>query len=90
MFLFILFIVTVSSFFRYEWQHRGSKHIHGFIWSEVAPHMEILDWSNSSNVQLAKILLDKYATAWNTRDIHRHNIMVPQSLNFDPFLLNTS
>jgi len=51
--------------------------------------MEILDWSNSSNVQLAKIFFDKYVTTWNLRDIHLHNIMVPRSLNDDPYLLNT-
>lgn len=76
-------------FFIYEWKHRGSAHIHGFLWLEGAPRMEILNWSNSANVQLAKIFFDKYVTTWNPRDIHCHNIMVPRRLNDDPCLLNT-
>ena len=50
--------------------------------------MEILDWLNASHVQLIKRFFDIYVTAWNPHDIHRHNIMVPRSLNDDPFLLN--
>jgi len=64
-------------------------HIHGFLWLEGAPDMEILDWSNSSDVQLAKMFFNKYVTARNPRDIHRCNIMVRRSLNDDPCLLNT-
>lgn len=64
-------------YFIYEWKHKGSAHIHGFIWLEGAPDMEILDCSNSSDVQLANMFFDKYVTAWNLHDIHRHNIMVP-------------
>lgn len=63
-------------YFRYEWQHRGSAHIHGFLWLEGAPDMEILHWSNSFDVQLEKMFFDKYVTAWNPCDIHHHNIMV--------------
>jgi len=50
--------------------------------------MEILDWSNSSDVQLAKIFFNKYVTSWNPRDLNCRNIMVPRSLNDDPCLLN--
>lgn len=50
--------------------------------------MERLYWSNGSDVKLVKRFFYKYVTAWNPRDIHRHNIMVPQSLNDDPCLLN--
>jgi len=64
--------------------------MHGFLWLEGAPDMEILDWSNSFDVQLANIFFDKYVTAWNPCDIHRRNIIVPRTLNDDPFLLNTS
>jgi hypothetical protein len=31
---------------RYEWKHRGSKHVHGFIWLNGAPNMEAIDWNN--------------------------------------------
>ena len=32
--------VNVKDFWcRYEWQHRGSPHVHGFIWIKGAPNM---------------------------------------------------
>lgn len=31
---------------RYEWQHRGFLHVHGFIWIEGAPNVDKIDWSN--------------------------------------------
>lgn len=31
---------------RYEWQHRGSPHVHGFIWLEGAPNIDNLNWGN--------------------------------------------
>jgi hypothetical protein len=31
---------------RYEWQHRGSSHIHGFLWLEDAPDVDKLDLKN--------------------------------------------
>ena len=51
--------------------------------------MERLDWSNDFDLQLVKRFFDNYVTAWNPREIHCHNVMVPGSLNYDPFLLNT-
>jgi hypothetical protein len=62
---YILFLI------RYEWQHRGSAHIHGFLWLQDAPNMERLDWSNPSDVHAAKTYFDRYVTAWNPRDMHR-------------------
>ena len=32
--------------FRYEWQHRGSAHVHGFIWLKGVPKMDNIDWNN--------------------------------------------
>lgn len=32
--------------FRYEWKHRGSPYVHGFLWINGAPNMNIIDWSN--------------------------------------------
>ena len=51
--------------------------------------MERLDWSNPSDVHGAKTYFDRYVTAWNPREIHRRNIMVPRSINDDPCLFNT-
>ena len=30
----------------YEWKHRGSTHIDGFIWLADAPNMDTLDWED--------------------------------------------
>jgi ATP-dependent DNA helicase PIF1 len=89
LFFSAIYIYYIFFFFRYEWQHRGSAHIHGFLWLQGAPNMERLDWSNPSDVHGAKTYFDRYVTAWNPRDIHRRNIMVPRSINDDPCLLNT-
>lgn len=37
--------------FRYEWQHRGSSHIHGFVWIDDAPDVSTLDLQNVDSVQ---------------------------------------
>ena len=37
---FLIFFVCIPC--RYELQHRGSTHIHGFIWLEDAPNMDTL------------------------------------------------
>ena len=31
---------------RYEWQHHGSPHVHGFLWLDGAPNMDTINWSN--------------------------------------------
>lgn len=31
---------------RYEWQHRGSLHVHGFPWKHGAQNIDNIDWSN--------------------------------------------
>lgn len=37
--------------FRYEWQHRGSSHVHGLIWLEGAPSPDTLDINNEPMVE---------------------------------------
>ena len=89
-----LFIFTALSniFFisiRFEWQHRGSAHIHGFLWLEGDPDVERLNWLDLAELQVAKRYFDRILIAWNPRDIHRRNTMVPRGLTDDPCLLNT-
>ena len=38
----------------YEWKHRGSTHIHGFIWLADAPNMDTLDWEDIVVVEATK------------------------------------
>ena len=37
--------------YRYEWQHRGSSHIHAFFWLRDAPNVEDLDLEDPESVQ---------------------------------------
>ena len=32
--------------FRFEWQERGSGHIHGFLWLRDAPNPDDIDWNH--------------------------------------------
>ena len=52
--------------------------------------MDSLDWTNPLSVDAARTFFDRYVTAWNPRDIHRSHIMVPQSPNDDPCLLDST
>jgi hypothetical protein len=80
----------VPKIFSYEWQHRGSAHIHGFLRIEGSPNMDTLDWTNPLSVDAIRTFFDRYVTTWNPCDIHRRNIMVPPSPNDDPFLLDST
>ena len=43
----------------YEWQHRGSLHVHGFLWFKNAPNMDTLNWDDPTQVRLAKEYFDR-------------------------------
>lgn len=45
---------ATNYWYRYEWQHRGSAHVHGFLWLENAPDMDTLDWGDNLQVARAK------------------------------------
>lgn len=49
--------------YRYEWQHRSSAHIDGFLWLPNAPNMDDIDWSNNDDVQSSNSFFDRYVTA---------------------------
>ena len=36
---------VVDFWYRYEWQERGSGHIHGFLWLKDAPNPDDIDWN---------------------------------------------
>ncbi|XP_059064988.1 uncharacterized protein LOC131857017 [Cryptomeria japonica] len=76
--------------YKYEWQHRGSAHIHGFLWLPNAPDMDKIDWSNHEAVQSANSFFDKYVTTWNPRNqIGQANRLHIASL-FDPCMADTN
>ena len=52
---------------RYEWQHRGSPNVHGFLWLEGAPNMDTLDWHNEEQVREVEHFFHHIVHAWNPR-----------------------
>jgi len=50
---------------RFEWQHHGSSHIHGFFWMEEAPQIESLDTNNPDDIVRFITFWDKYVLTWH-------------------------
>ena len=47
---------------RFEWQHRGSPHVHGLAWLPDAPDVEkLLTCSDETELQAAKDEIIRYA-----------------------------
>ncbi|XP_057835128.1 uncharacterized protein LOC131045552 [Cryptomeria japonica] len=75
--------------YRYEWQHRGSGHIHGFLWLPGAPNMETINWTDDNEVQMEKTFFDQYVSAWNPHiAADRMNTMHYTAMD-DPCLADT-
>ncbi|XP_057840719.2 uncharacterized protein LOC131050534 [Cryptomeria japonica] len=74
----------------YEWQHRGSAHIHGFLWLPQAPDIGKLQCNNIQSVQNALAYIDKYVSAWNPRSLELRNQVFHRSIVDDPCLMDTS
>ncbi|XP_059070854.1 uncharacterized protein LOC131028544 [Cryptomeria japonica] len=76
--------------YRYEWQHRGSAHIHGFLWLPQAPDIGKLQCNNIQSVQNTLAYIDKYVSAWNPRSLELRNQVFHRSIVDDPCLMDTS
>ena len=50
---------------RYEWQHRGSSHVHGFLWLEDAPSVDHLDRTNAESIQSFINFWDQHVSTWH-------------------------
>lgn len=46
--------------YRFEWQNRGSSHVHGLVWLKHAPSPDTLDLNNPESVQ-------EFLDFWSTR-----------------------
>jgi ATP-dependent DNA helicase PIF1 len=45
-------ILTITDhWYRFEWQHRGSSHIHGFLWVDGAPSLQTLNINDEASIQ---------------------------------------
>eukprot|EP01018_Ginkgo_biloba_P033876 Gb_14363 [translate_table: standard] len=40
------FHCAIEFWSQYKWQHRGSPHVHGFLWLDGAPDMDALHWDD--------------------------------------------
>ena len=50
---------------RYEWQFRGSSHVHAFFWLEDAPAVEALDLEDPESVAAFVEFWNPLVSAWN-------------------------
>ena len=75
---------------RYEWQHRGSPHVHGFLWLKDAPNMDTLNWDDPVQVRFAKEYFDRSVHAFNPRNQHQININVRRDNDDHPCLKDTN
>ena len=86
---FSFILILYYFFYRYEWKHYGSEHIHGFLCLDGAPNMETLNWHYPYQINTTKSFFVKYVTTWNLRDNHDTRIHAHQSIKEYPFLLDT-
>lgn len=57
--------------YHYEWQERGSGHIHGFLWVKDTPDVEKIDWDILKNKDRVvaddqQRLMDDFVKFWDT------------------------
>jgi hypothetical protein len=69
---------------RYEWQWRGSSHVHGFLWLNDAPKPEDLDIEDIDSVQRFIAFWDPIVSTW-----HPHPPQPPAPIHPSARLWNT-
>ena len=83
----MIILLIHDDFHRYECKHRGSTHIHGFLWLEGAPDMEQLDWKDIIRVHATRRYFDNYVREWNPHDSHHKNIIYSLTSTGRSFLI---
>ena len=56
---------------RYEWQHHGSSHIHGFFWMEDEPSVDALDKDNADLVETFIHFWHQHVSTWHPEKLCR-------------------
>ena len=51
--------------------------------------METLNWQELDQINATKSFFDTYVTTWNPRGNHDMQIHMHQSIEYDPYLLDT-
>jgi hypothetical protein len=54
--------------YRFEWQHRGSPHLHGFLWLQDAPNVDSLSINDRAGIDEAILFFDGLVTAMNPNE----------------------
>ena len=83
--IFFKKIKVIDHWFRIEFQHRGSPHIHGFIWLEGAPNVQNLDSMSIQDYDTITQYFDKIISASNLvslSTIPSNSIINPCKLNY--------
>jgi ATP-dependent DNA helicase PIF1 len=73
---------VIDYWWRFEWQNRGSSHIHGFLWLEDAPPVEDLKLDDDQSVHQFVTFWDKLVSTWNPKPNHLPARVHPASLPF--------
>lgn len=55
----------VDHWFRFEWQHRGSSHVHGFAWLRHAPDPTKLDLDDPASIEAFLRFWEPKVSAWH-------------------------
>jgi hypothetical protein len=87
--IFLKFHKATNYWCRYEWQHRGSPFVHGFLWLKDAPNMDTLNWDDPVQIRFAKEYFDIFVHAFNPRNQHRINMPFRRDNDDHPFLKDT-
>jgi ATP-dependent DNA helicase PIF1 len=74
--------------FRFEWQFRGSSHVHAFFWLEDAPDVESLNLDDPQSVQTFIEYWDPKVSAWNPstdepKPSHHPSAKHPLTMNYN-------
>ena len=73
---------VIDYWWRFEWQNRGSSHIHGFLWLADAPSVEDLKLDDDQSVHQFVTFWDKLVSTWNPKPNHLPAPVHPASLPF--------
>jgi hypothetical protein len=73
---------VVDHWWRFEWQHRGSSHIHGFLWLRDAPSVENLKLDDDQSMHQFITFWEPLVSTWNPKPTHPPAPMHPSSRPF--------
>jgi ATP-dependent DNA helicase PIF1 len=83
-----MFKVT-DHWWRFEWQHRGSSHIHGFLWIEDAPNIEQLKLDDPESIRVFIAFWDPIVSTWNPGTPGTENEVPPSAQHPSAMLPST-